>query len=328
MLPATASAHVAGDALRAHFGADAADTAEVITDRALTASEAATYSADLSGLPGVASVSGPAGVYSSGTLTQAPGPAAARYSSPTGTWLSAVIVPDAESGAAARVVHLLRAVPVPGGDTAVVGGQAAALVDQKHDLAAELPLAIALIVLTTFIVLWLFTGSVVLPLKALVLNGLSLTAVFGTIVWVFQEGHLSGLLGFTPTATSTTMPILLFCIAFGLSMDYEVFVLSRIKERHDQGVANDQAVVEGLARAGGIVSTAAVTLAVTFIAFGLSRVSFIQLFGIGTALAVILDATLIRGVLVPAFMRLAGGANWWSPAPLRALHRRIGISEA
>jgi RND superfamily putative drug exporter len=166
-----------------------------------------------------------------------------------------------------------------------------------------------------------------LPLKALVLNILSLTAVFGAMVWVFQYGHLSGLLGFTPLPTSTTMPILLFCIAFGLSMDYEVFMLSRIKELHDRGVDNAEAVAAGLARTGRIVTTAAALLAVTFFAFTTSKVSFIQMFGLGTGLAILLDATLIRGVLVPASMRLMGEANWWSPAALRRLHTRLHISE-
>ncbi len=163
---------------------------------------------------------------------------------------------------------------MPGHVTAYVGGGAAGLVDQKHDLGSRLPLALILIVLTTLLVLWLFTGSVVLPIKALVLNFLSLTAVFGAMVWIFQYGHLSGLLGFTPTPTSTTMPLLLFCIAFGLSMDYEVFVLSRIKELHDAGVDNAEAVAGGLARTGRIVTTAAVLMAVTFFAIATSRVSF------------------------------------------------------
>ncbi|MDE3206642.1 MAG: MMPL family transporter [Acidobacteriota bacterium] len=147
------------------------------------------------------------------------------------------------------------------------------------------------------------------------------------LVWVFQDGHLAGVLGFTPGPTSTTMPLLLFCIAFGLSMDYEVFILSRIKELHDGGLTNDEAVTGGIARSGRMVTTAAGLLMITFVAFGLSSVSFIKLFGLGTALAIGIDATLVRGVLVPAFMRLAGDANWWSPPPLRRLHDRIGWRE-
>ena len=244
------------------------------------------------------------------------------------TWFSAPIRPDSESGTAQSLVHEVRALSVPGGATTYVGGSAASLVDQKHDLGARLPLAMGLIALTTFLLLWLFTGSVVLPLKALVLNALSLTAVFGCMVWVFQYGHLSGVLGFTPLPTSTTMPLLLFCIAFGLSMDYEVFILSRIKEMHDAGETNAESVAGGLARSGRIVTTAAALLAVTFFAFVTSRVSFIQMFGLGTGLAVLADATLIRAVLVPSFMRVAGDANWWSPGALRRLHDRIGLREA
>jgi RND superfamily putative drug exporter len=241
--------------------------------------------------------------------------------------LHATIAPPSTSGAAERLVADIRAAPTPGRVPTFVGGPTAQLVDQKHDLSGSLPLAIGLVVLTTFVVLFLFTGSVVLPLKALLLNALSLTAIFGAMVWIFQDGHLSGLLGFTPGPMSTTMPLLLFCIAFGLSMDYEVFMLSRIKELHDAGATNREAVAGGLARTGRIVTTAAALLAVTFFAFGLSRVSFIQMFGVGTALAIVVDATLIRGVVVPAFMRLAGGANWWAPRPLRRLHTRVGASD-
>jgi len=177
------------------------------------------------------------------------------------------------------------------------------------------------------------TGSVVIPLKALVMNLLSLTAVYGAMVFVFQEGHLSGLLGFTPTGTiAITMPILMFCIAFGLSMDYEVFLLSRIKEEHDRTGDTTGAVALGLARTGRIVSSAAALVAIVFVAFGTafgtSKVALIQLLGLGTALAVLLDATLVRGLLVPAFMRLAGRANWWAPRPLRRLHARVGLREA
>ena len=216
----------------------------------------------------------------------------------------------------------------PAGHRVLVGGGPAELVDSKAGIAAGLPWAVAWIALSTFVLLFLFTGSVLLPLKALVLNVLSLSAVFGAMVWIFQDGHLSGLLGFTPGPINTSMPVLLFCIAFGLSMDYEVFLLSRIAEQRAHGASNAEAVAGGLARTGRIVSTAAALLSVTFLAFGTSRVSFLQLFGIGTAIAIIIDATLVRGVLVPAFMRLAGDWNWWAPAPLARLHARIGLSEA
>jgi RND superfamily putative drug exporter len=186
-----------------------------------------------------------------------------------------------------------------------------------------------LIALITFTVLFLMFGSVLVPAKAVVLNLLSLTATFGAMVWIFQEGHLKGFFNFTPTGViDTTTPILMFCIAFGLSMDYEVFLLSRIKEEHDRGADNQRSVAVGLEHTGRIVTAAAALLAIVFLAMTTSHVAFIKLFGLGLAMAVVMDATLIRGTLVPAFMRLAGNANWWAPAPLRRLHDRFGISES
>ncbi len=308
VLPTSSAARQVGDALRSGFRADVSDTLEIVTASALSPKNAAAYSHRVGSVRGVVRVS--------------------TFQRPQATWWHATISPQPDTAAAEQLVAKVRALPSPGGVTAYVGGSAAALVDQKHDLDSRLSLAIALIVLTTFVVLFLFTGSVVLPFKALVLNALSLTAVFGAMVWIFQDGHLKDLLGFTPAPISTTMPLLLFCIAFGLSMDYEVFLLSRIKELHDAGATNTEAVTGGLARTGRIVTTAAALLAVTFFAIGFSKVSFIQMFGIGTGIAIVVDATLIRGVLVPAFMRLAGDANWWAPRRLRRLHRRIGATEA
>ena len=163
--------------------------------------------------------------------------------------------------------------------------------------------------------------------RAVLLNALSLSATLGVLTWIFQDGHLAGWLGVTPRPMDMSMTVLLFCIAFGLSMDYEVFVLSRIKELHDRGVPLAQAVPDGLARTGRIVSTAAGLLAVSFFAFGTSTVSFLQMFGIGTGLAILIDATLVRGVLVPAAMRVLGPAAWYSPAPLRRVHARLALNE-
>jgi RND superfamily putative drug exporter len=208
-----------------------------------------------------------------------------------------------------------------------VGGPAAVLLDTKASIGEKLPLAALLIALTTFVLLFLFTGSVLQPLRALVFNVIGLSATLGLMVLVFQDGWLSGFLGFTPMPLDTSMLVLLFCITFGLSMDYEVFVLSRIKEKHDHGATLREAVVDGLSHTGRLVSTAAVLLAVSLLAFGTSGVSFIQLFGIGSGLAILIDATLIRGILVPAGMRLLGRAAWWSPKPLRRLHNHIGLTE-
>jgi RND superfamily putative drug exporter len=202
------------------------------------------------------------------------------------------------------------------------------LVDSKASLVAKLPLAAGIIAVVTFVVLFLMFGSLLVPAKAVVLNLLSLTATFGAMVVVFQKGRGAGLLDFTATGTlDTTTPILMFCVAFGLSMDYEVFLLSRIKEEHDSGAGTVESVARGLERTGRIVTAAAALLAIVFLSFATSGVTFIKLFGIGLTLAVLMDATLIRGALVPAFMRLAGEANWWAPAPLRRLHNRFGFSE-
>ncbi len=230
------------------------------------------------------------------------------------------------SAAGETLVKEVRAVAAP--FTTQVGGPSAQLVDTKRSLFSRLPVAVGIIAGVTFIVLFLLFGSLLVPLKAVVLNLLSLTATFGAMVWIFQDGHLAGFLDFTPTGTiAVVMPILMFCIAFGLSMDYEVFLLSRIKEEHDKGEDTATSVARGLERTGRIVTAAAVLIAVVFIAFATSGVAFIKLFGIGLTLAVLVDAFLIRSTLVPAFMKLAGDANWWAPSWLRRFHNRFGISE-
>ncbi len=196
---------------------------------------------------------------------------------------------------------------------------------------------LGLIAVITFGLLFALTGSIVLPVKAIVLNVLSLTAAFGALVWVFQEGHLSAL-GTTPTGTLVAnVPVLLFCIAFGLSMDYEVFLVARIRENwlalraaggNSARVDNDTAVALGLARTGRVITAAALVMSISFAALIAAEVSFMRMFGVGLTLAVLVDATLVRMVLVPAFMHVLGGWNWWAPAPLVRLHGRIGISES
>ncbi|OHV32621.1 MULTISPECIES: MMPL family transporter [Pseudofrankia] len=321
------SSRSVGDVLRDDFGSNISGALDVVVNGPTTTDTLAGYATSLSRLPGVGRVDSAAGEFRDGALTTPAGPASARFASADGTFLQVVPSIDPMSGAGQDLVRAARALPVPANTEVLVGGQPAYLVDGKHVISAKLPLAIGLIALATFVLLFLFTGSVILPLKAIVLNGLVLGAVLGVSVWIFQDGHLAGLFGFTPGPLDTSMPVLLFCIAFGLSMDYEVFLLSRIKEQHDAGVPNTEAVATGLARTGRIVTTAAVLLAVTFAAFATGSVRFMQMFGLGTALAILLDASLVRGVLVPAFMRVAGDLNWWAPAPLRWLHARIGLSE-
>src|SRR5439155_11209853 len=217
---------------------------------------------------------------------------------------------DPFSKDAEQVVHAIRdsRAPFP----VLIGGSSAQLVDTKASLFARLPIAIGIIAIATFVLLFLMFGSLLVPVKALVLNFLSLTATFGAMVWIFQDGHLSRALNFTATGSlDIASPILMFCIAFGLSMDYEVFLLSRIKEEYDATGDNEHSVALGLERTGRIVTAAAVLISVVFLAMGTSSVRFIKLFGIGMTLAVLMDAFVIRGTLVPAFMRLAGRANWW-----------------
>jgi len=182
--------------------------------------------------------------------------------------------------------------------------------------------------LAVFVLLFLMTGSLLMPLKAILLNILSLSATFGGLVWIFQDGHLQNLLNFQSSGSiDATQPVLIFAIAFGLSMDYEVFLLSRIKERFDELGDNRAAISSGLQRTGWLITSAALLLAVVLGAFGSSKIIFLQEIGIGLAIAVIIDATLVRMLLVPATMRLLGKWNWWAPAPLRAIWRRVGLGE-
>jgi len=330
-LPATASSRQVQDTIRTEFTSNEASALSVVApgagDPAARTSDLERYAAALSLAPGAARVDALTGSYAGGQQVAPPNDASVRFAGRDGTWFSVVPAVEPYSAAGERLVKAVRAVPAP--FPVKVAGASAELVDSKASLFGRMPLALGLIALVTFVALFLMTGGVLVPVKAIVVNLLSLSASFGAMVWIFQEGHLSGVLNFTATGTiATTMPILMFCIAFGLSMDYEVFLLSRIKEEYDVSGDNVSSVALGLERTGRIVTAAAALLAVVFLAFATSEVTFIKLFGLGLALAVILDATLIRAALVPAFMRLAGAANWWAPGPLRRLHARFGISES
>jgi uncharacterized membrane protein YdfJ with MMPL/SSD domain len=225
-------------------------------------------------------------------------------------------------------VKTIRDLPVPQGSQLLVGGAAAGFVDLQSSLISHGPIALAIVIVATLIVLFLMTGSVILPVKQLVMNALNLSAVFGILVFVFQDGRLEGLLDYRGQgALEQTMPILLFAVVFGLSTDYGVFLLSRIKEAHDSGIRSSEAVAVGLERTGRIVTAAAVLFAIAIGAFATSQIIFIKENGIGTALAVLIDASLIRALLVPSLMELLGDWNWWAPRPLRRLHARFGLSE-
>jgi RND superfamily putative drug exporter len=326
VVPAATQSRAVGDVLRADFTGNSATALNVVTDGPLDRAALTGYATQLSGLAGVARVETSVATFVHGTaVPDSADPALAR---PTAQRLSVVGAADPRSNAAKDLVRTVRALPGPDGVRVYVGGDTAELIDTTHAIGARLPLAALLIMLTTFLVLFLFTGSVVQPLRSLVLNGVTLAATAGLMVWIFQEGHLSGPLHFTALPLDTSMLVLLFCIAFGLSMDYEVIVLSRIKELHDQGRDNRTAVTDGLTRSGRIVTTAAALIAVSFFANATASVSFLQLFGIGAGFAVLIDATLVRAVLVPAAQRILGRAAWYAPAPLRRIQARIGLTEA
>jgi RND superfamily putative drug exporter len=236
--------------------------------------------------------------------------------------------PQDLSAAAESLVRQARAISPQGGLRPLVGGFSAVQVDTFSSLRSAIPNAVFVIVVAMLALLYLLTGSVLLPLKAIVLNTLSLSATFGALVWIFQEGHFAPALSFQPTGSlDATQPVLIFAIAFGLSMDYEVFLLSRIREQYDATGDNRLAVAVGLQRTGRLITSAALLLAVVLGAFATSGIVFIKMIGVGLAIAVIMDATLVRALLVPATMRLLGRWNWWAPRPLRALWRRVGLRE-
>jgi uncharacterized membrane protein YdfJ with MMPL/SSD domain len=234
---------------------------------------------------------------------------------------------DPQSHANRDLLDRLRAVPAP--FPAAIGGATARFTDQQTSLGDHLPAALGLLCLTTFVLLFLMTGSVVLPIKALLMNLLTLSAAFGLLVFVFQDGRLEGLLDYKSAGNlEATQPVLLFAIAFGLATDYGVFLLSRIKEARDSGMGDREAVAHGLERTGRIVTAAALLFCVAVGAFASSSVLFIKQVGLGTAVAVAIDASIVRALLVPSLMALLGRWNWWAPRPLRWLHSRVGLSEA
>jgi putative drug exporter of the RND superfamily len=328
VLPTSAPSRQASEVLRNDFAGNSAESFGVIAAGAGAdrIDDVAATATAISSMQGVARVDSAAGTFVDGSLA-ASSDNDARFMAADTTWMSVVPTFAVVSAQGEQLVKDIRALPVP--LDIAVEGQAAGLVDTKASIADRLPLALAIIVIATFILLFMLSGSILVPVKALILNFLSLTATFGAMVWIFQDGNLSGLLGFTATGSiDISMPILMFCIAFGLSMDYEVFLLSRIKEEYDLTGDNEASVALGLERTGAIVTAAAALLAITFFAFGTSGVSFIKMFGIGLGIAVLMDATIVRALLVPAFMRLAGDANWWAPAPLRRFHDRWGLHES
>ncbi|MFH8368563.1 MMPL family transporter [Streptomyces sp. NPDC018031] len=326
VLPTSAESRQVASQLDRDFRQDDNGAVQIVTTDAVAAAPLRAYAEEISRLDGVARVDSSAGGFRDGA-TVPPAADPASLGRPDAQRLVVVGESAAKSDAAQDLVHDIREVTPPHGTEALVGGGDAALVDSKHSIGVRLPFAAGLIIVTTFILLFLFTGSVVQPLRALLLNAISLAAAVGAMVWMFQDGHLADFFGFTPQPLDTSMTVLLFCVVFGLSMDYEVFVTSRMKELNDAGADGETVVTQGLARTGRIVTVAAGLLSVSFFAFGTSDISFLMMFGLGSGLAVVIDAVLVRGVLVPAAMRILGGRAWYAPPALRRLHARVGLSE-
>jgi RND superfamily putative drug exporter len=308
VLPTTTSSRQVADILANDFPVSARSTIFAIADAPASAGAQVQSLADqIKSLPGVTGVD----------------------ISPAGGASWRLDVHTADGGLAASTLDIVKAIrSLESPINLEVGGSSAAFIDLQSSLASHLPEAIAIVITATVLLLFLMTGSLLLPFKAVVMNALTLSAAFGVLVFIFQDGNLSGLLDFTSQgALESTQPVLLFAIVFGLSTDYGVFLLSRIKEARDAGESNSESVAIGLGRTGRVVTAAALLFCVAIGAFATSQIVFIKELGIGTAVGVILDATIVRALLVPALMGLLGKWNWWAPRPLRWLHRRIGFSE-
>ncbi len=332
VLPETASAHQVGDRIREGFVDDSASAVTIVIPDAsgLTELDVERYAARLSTVADVGAVSAPTGTFADGTKVGPPAGAAGIADG--SAFLTVGSGAPLFSPASDAQLDRLREVATPADRTVAFTGMAQVNRDSVAAITSRVPLVLGVIAVVTFVLLFLLTGSVVLPVKALVLNVLSLTAAFGALVWIFQDGHL-GAFGTTPTGTLVaTIPILLFCIAFGLSMDYEVFLIARIREywlasQRAPGDIDDS-VALGLARTGRVITAAALVMSISFAALIAAQVSFMRMFGVGLTVAIMVDATLVRLILVPAFMRILGRWNWWAPAPLARLHSRIGLGEA
>lgn len=297
--------------LESHYPRDVAEAVTVTVDGQAGNAELAAFGRRVESLDGV--VRGTPMVRASGQV------AYANY----GLRWPALDEPSQET------VGEIRALSPPGTATTLVSGNTAGFVDQKQSLLDHIPLVVGIIAATTLLILFLLTGSVLLPLKTLLMNAMTLGATLGIVVLSFQEGWLDGLFAYTgPAAVEVTSLVFLFAIIFGLATDYAVLVMARIKEQHDLGASNEDAVAIGIGRTGRVITAAAVMIAVVFLAFGVSTVFFMKEIAVGAAIGVLLDATVVRALLVPSLMRLLGEWNWWAPKPLRRLHLRLGISEA
>jgi uncharacterized membrane protein YdfJ with MMPL/SSD domain len=312
VLPETTSARQVNDAILTQFGGDTSAPITAVVEASTTdpavAPKVTQFASSLSGLRGVLAVQPPKVLDAT-------------------TWVVNVVPTQPSLSTQTQdLVKSVRNIATTQPFTVLVGGSSAQFIDLQSSLANRLPYAIAIVALVTILVLWAMTGSVILPFKAVLMNLLTISAAFGALVFIFQDGRLTGLLQYqSQGALESTQPILLFALAFGLSTDYGVFLLTRIKEAHDAGLPTSEAVAQGVERTGRIVTAAAILLAIAIGAFATSSIVFIKELGLGSALAVLIDASIVRAFLVPSLMKLLGDWNWWAPRPLRALHRRLGL---
>jgi uncharacterized membrane protein YdfJ with MMPL/SSD domain len=308
VLPVGAESRTVSERLDARFPGGGEDAVTVLLSGADQAT-ATGFAGDVARLPGV----------SRATITAERG----------ASWvISASYADDTAGPAARRIVEDVRALPEPTGAQVLVGGPAAEVKDQLTSLGQRLPWMALLVAVVTMLVLFLAFGSLVLPVKAILMNLVSIGASFGAVVWIFQDGHLSGVLGFTPTGDlEANQLVLMLAILFGLSTDYEVFLLSRVREEWDRTGDNRVSVATGLHRTGAIITSAALLLIIVIGGFATGGITFIKMIGVGMIIAIVVDATIVRTLLVPATMRLLGRANWWLPRPLGAVYRRFGIRE-
>jgi putative drug exporter of the RND superfamily len=297
--------------LDAHYSRDVTEAVTVTVDGGAGSGQLAAFQRRVEAVPGV--VRGTPFVPASGDVAYA----------------NFALSGPALSGDSQDSVHTIRDLSPPAATTTLVSGNTAGFIDQKQSLVEHAPLVVAIICLTTLVLLFLLTGSVLLPIKTLLMNTLTLGATLGILVLAFQEGWLDTPLDYTgPAAIEVTSIVFLFAVLFGLATDYAVLVMARIKEYHDNGDSNEEAVANGIGRTGRVITAAALAIAVVFLAFGVSSVFFVKQIAIGMAVGVMIDATIVRALLVPSLMRLFGKWNWWAPAPLRRLQLRFGFSEA
>ncbi len=325
-LPSNDPAVVVSNELAHDFAGHSPSPVGIVLDGATDASAVQHYAVELDHVPGVTQVTTARSVIIRGHVV-APNLDPSAWISGTSQRIDVLASQTPTSSAGMALIADIRAIRPPA--PSLVGGQAADFADSQHAISSRGLLAVLWIAGVTLVMLFLFTGSVVLPVKAVLLNIVTLGATLGVLMWIFKDGHLQWLVGhFIVTGSiDTTTAVLVAVVAFALSMDYEMFLLSRIKEEHDAGADSVAAVTMGIQRSGRIITAAAALIALVFATFVSSGVTNIKELGVGVAFAIVVDATLVRGFIVPAFMRLAGTWNWWAPGPLARWHKRYGLSE-